>query len=228
MDLKNIVIPALDGMDASNACKLLYKLEGGIYACKIHDLWDRSGPGVVNRLKNHLAPKVWVDLKLKDIPQTVKNRAMAVKDAGGDIVTVMADGEIEMMMAAVETGLEVYAVTVLTSLSEEQAHLTYGQPAKAAVLYFARIAKLADVHGIVCSPQEVGILAKRPELRGLRLITPGVRSPGKDTHDQKRVDSHEAAIKAGATNLVVGREITTADDPKSALENILAQVSMVA
>jgi|SRR3989344_724078 len=224
MDRNSIVISALDGLDASAACKLVWEIKEGIYACKIHDLWDRAGPGVISNLKSHGAPRVWVDLKLKDIPQTVMYRAQAVKDAGADIVTVMADGEIEMMMAAVSTGLEVYAVTVLTSLSEEQAHLTYGQPAKAAALYFARMAKLAGVHGIVCSPQEVGILAKRPELKGLRFITPGVRSPGGDVQDHKRVDTHLAAIKSGANNLVVGRELSTSDDPSFALANILNQI----
>lgn len=223
MDLKHIVIPALDGLDFEKAKELVFELKNNVFAFKIHDLWDKKGPGVVKILKEFGAPRVWVDLKLKDIPQTVKNRAKAVKDAGGDIVTVMADGEIEMMMAAVETGLEVYAVTVLTSLDEEQSHLTYGQPSKAAVLYLARLAQLAQVHGIVSSPKEVGMLKKRPELKTC-FITPGVRSSGKDAQDQKRIDTHKAAIEAGATHLVVGREITTATDPMAALENIWSQI----
>lgn len=221
-----IVIPALDGLDVDQAEKIIRALRDKVYAFKIHDLWDRRGPGVVGYLKALSSAKIWVDLKLNDIPQTVKNRALAVKEARGDIVTVMANGEIEMMIAAVETGLEVYGVTVLTSLSEEQAYLTYGKPAKVAVLHFARMAKLAGVHGIVCSPQEVGMLAGRPELKGLRFITPGVRSPGADAQDQKRVDFHSAAYRAGANNLVVGREITTAADPAAALENIFRQLEV--
>ena len=222
--VESIVIPALDGLDVDKAEKILKAVKSKIYAFKIHDLWDNRGPGIVAYLKTISEAKAWVDLKLNDIPQTVKNRALAVKNAGGDIITVMANGEIEMMMAAVETGLEVYAVTVLTSLSEEQAQLIYGQPAKAAVLHLARLAKLAGVHGIVCSPQEVAVLASRPELKGLKFITPGVRSPGADEQDQKRVGTHLATFRGGANHLVVGREITTAADPAVALENIFFQL----
>lgn len=219
------IIVALDGLGADESLMLVREI-GGVYAVKIHDLWDREGPGVVQVLKDAGAPRVWVDLKFKDIPNTVGLRARAVRDAGADIVTVHASGEIEMMQAALEHGpSEIFAVTVLTSLSEEQAHLLHGQPSKAAVLYMARLAKLAGVHSVVCSPQEVGVLVKRPELEGMEFIVPGIRPAGAETADQKRVNTPAAAIKAGASRLVVGRPVTQADDPIRALDQIAEEIA---
>lgn len=229
MDLKNAgkrIIVALDGLDLGKCQDLIQKLDSRPYAYKIHDLWDREGPLVVLRLASMRSVWIWVDLKLKDIPNTVALRARAVFDAGGHIVTVHASGEIEMMQAAVESGLNmIFAVTVLTSLDEEQTHLLHGQPSKAAVLYQARLAKLAGVHGVVCSPKEVGILAKRPELKGMEFVVPGIRPAGAEVADQKRVDTPAAAIKAGATRLVIGRPITGAPDPLTAFEAIAAEVA---
>ncbi len=219
---------ALDGLGIDE-CLMLVRQIGSVYAVKIHDLWDREGPGVVQVLREAGAPRVWVDLKLKDIPNTVGLRAKAVRDAGADILTVHASGEIEMMEAAVANGPPIiFAITVLTSLSEEQAHLLHGQPSKAAVLYMARLAKLAGIYGIVSSPQEVGVLAKRPELRGMELVVPGIRPAGTEDADQKRVNTPAAAIKAGARRLVVGRPITQADDPVEALDRIAEEIAPAA
>jgi orotidine-5'-phosphate decarboxylase len=197
-----------------------------VYAIKIHNLFDAHGPEFVKLLHNAGAKRVWVDAKLHDIPNTVRLRARALEWSGAKIITVHASGEIEMMTAAVEEfSAEVYAITALTSLSEEQVHLLHGQPSKAAVLYLARLAKMAGVAGVVCSPKEVGVLAKRPELKGMKFIVPGVRSIGKDAGDQQRVDTPLNAVKAGATHLVVGRQITQAKDPVEALDALEAELA---
>ena len=220
------VILALDGLDLDACTNLLRQLGNRVFGCKIHDLWDRHGPSVVSRVTiTHNSPKLWVDLKLIDIPNTVGLRAKAVREAGANILTIMACGEIEMMMAAVKYGPEmVLGVTELTSLTEEQVHLHSGQPRKASVLQLARNAKLAGLHGLVCSTNEVGMLAKRPELKGMILVVPGVRSPGKDVQDQKQVDTPANTIRAGADYLVIGREVTQATDPLAALDNIERQI----
>ena len=93
------------------------------------------------------------------------------------------------------------------------------------MLHLARLAKLAGVHGVVCSPQEVGILSKRPELKGLKLVTPGVRSSGKDADDQQRIGTPAGAIASGSDLLVVGRQITKNPDPVVALHQILEEIS---
>lgn len=209
------------------ACvQLVSRVGTRTYAFKIHSLWDTEGPGVVDVLKKEGAWRVWVDLKLHDTPDTVADRAKAVRDAGGDILTVHAAGGVEMMMAARENGPpEVYAITVLTSLSEEETHLLTGQPAKAAVLTRARLAKLAGVHGVVCSPNEVSLLSKRTELKGLTRTTPGIRLAGQAAGQQVRFDTPEAAIKNGADLLVLGSAVTKAENPAAAFDAIEAEIA---
>ena len=160
------IILAADELDLVQCLDLACKVGERVYAIKIHNLFDAHGPEIVRMLRDKGVRRVWVDAKLHDIPNTVKHRAKAIANSRADILSVHASGEIEMMMAAVESGIsEVYAITVLTSLDEERAHLLHGHPTKAAALYLARLAKLAGVHGVVCSPKEVEILVKRPELR---------------------------------------------------------------
>ena len=123
------IILAADGLSLGQCLDLASEIGNWVYAIKIHSLYDQHGPTVVRGLLDAGANRVWVDAKLYDIPNTVKLRAQAIAESGADILTVHASGEVEMMMAAVEGGpAEVYAVTVLTSMSEEQAHLTFGQP----------------------------------------------------------------------------------------------------
>ena len=229
MSTASRIILAADELTLDQCLDLASDVGNLVHAIKIHNAFDKQGPGVVERLRDAGARRVWVDAKLHDIPNTVKLRAKAIAESGADILTVHASGEIEMMMAAVESGpAEIYAITVLTSLGEEQAHLLHGQPSKAAALYLARLAKLAGVHGVVCSPKEVGILSKRPELQGLKFITPGVRSSGKATDDQKRVDTPAGAIASGSTYLVIGRQVTQAADPLEALHQIEEEISPTA
>lgn len=216
---------ALDRMGKYACVQLTSRVGARTYAFKIHSLWDTEGPGVVEVLKKEGAERVWVDLKLHDTPDTVADRAKAVRDAGGDILTVHVAGEVEMMMAAVENGPpEIYAITELTSLSEEQVHLLSGNPAKASVLYRARLAKLAGVHGIICSPNEVNLLSKRPELKGLTRTTPGIRLAGQAAGQQARFDTPEAAIKNGADRLVLGSAVTKAENPAAAFDAIEAEI----
>lgn len=218
---------APDGLSYEKALDLGRQIGDRVYATKIHDLYDRYGPKVVQAFLEAGVLKVWVDAKLKDIPRTVRDRAAALADAGASIITVHTDGEIEMMMAAVEgaPNVEIYGVTVLTSLSEESVHLLTGHAVKAAVLYRARLAKLAGLHGIVCSPQEVGFLSKRPELKGLKFVVPGTRSPGKEAGDQKRVTTPAEAVSAGATYLVVASQVSKAEDPIAELDQIEKEIA---
>ncbi len=223
------VILAADELDLELCVQLLAKIGHRLAAVKIHNLYDLHGVEAIRQLRRAGGEgiRIWVDAKLHDIPNTVGRRAWALCNNGADIITVHASGEIEMMMEAVvkAKGLEIYAITVLTSLDEDQTQLIYGNSVKAKVLYFARLAKLAGVHGMVCSPKEVEMLAKRPELKGLKLIVPGIRSAGKDAGDQKRFDTPSAAIKAGATYLVVGRQLTQAPDPILAIDELEAEIA---
>ena len=222
-DQKRIILAA-DELTADACVLLAHRIGDRVDAIKIHNAYDYAGRALVKDLHARGA-RVWIDYKLHDIPNTVRLRAQALADAGADIITVHASGGIEMMQAALESGIEVYAITVLTSLSEEETHLLHGQPSKAAVLNLARQAKMAGVHGVVCSPKEVGILSKRPELQGLKFITPGIRSAGQNADDQKRVDTPAAALKAGAHRLVIGRQITQSQDMGTALAELEVEIA---
>lgn len=125
----------------------------------------------------------------------------------------------------------VLAVTVLTSLEENNAHLIFGAPTKAKVLQFARDAKIAGCDGIVCSPQELEFLDNHSELSGLFRVVPGIRPKWSVVGDQKRIMTPADAIKAGADYLVIGRPIT--DPPKEvgtpvdAVKRIIEEIESV-
>lgn len=209
---KRAIVVALDGLNAERCRELVRLLGTEIYAFKIHDSTGRVA--------------VWADLKLKDIPDTVALRARAVRDAGVVMLTVHASGGFRMMRAAVESGPPlIFAVTVLTSLDDAECARIHNGSTVATVHTLARMAKEAGAHGIVCSPQEVGFLSRDSDLFGMEFVTPGVRPAGAAAGDQARFDTPSAAIRAGATRLVIGRPITQAPDPVEALEAICEEIA---
>jgi len=188
-----------------------------------------GAPQVVG-LIHHLGGRVFFDGKFDDIPNTVGKAAKAAAALGVSIFNVHASCGIEAMMAAVANkGMsQVLAVTVLTSLEENNAHLIFGGPSKMKVLQFARDAKTAGCDGIICSPQELEFLGKQKELSGLLKVTPGVRSEWASVGDQKRIMTPAEAIKAGATALVIGRPIlkppSEIGSPVDAVKKIAAEM----
>jgi orotidine-5'-phosphate decarboxylase len=170
---------------------------------------------------------VFLDLKLHDIPATVRGAALAVAPLAPAYLTVHASGGAEMMAAAVEAlpGTRITAVTVLTSLDADalDAIGLVGPPQDAAVR-LARLAVDAGARAIVCSPREVAaIRAAVPA--DVTLITPGVRPAGSALDDQRRVATPAQAIADGADLLVVGRPITGAADVRAAAEAIAAEIA---
>lgn len=220
MNTSDSVVVSVDELELAAAVSLVQKIGVRVYAVKIHDLFDRHGAQAIQKLKEAGAPRVWVDAKLYDIPNTARARAHAIALSGADIITVHASGGVEMMRTAKEGAgnAEVYAVTVLTSFSPEGAEAIYGANPTEVVLRLARLAQEAGVDGVVCSPQEVEML--KAEFPTLKLVVPGIRSSGKDVHDQKRTGTPLATLTAGASVLVIGRQITTAPVPEEALDDI--------
>ncbi len=106
MKTEDVVVLALDGMPNTDACHLVEAIGSRVFAVKIHDLWDDQGPEIVERLKLYGARRVWVDVKVHDIPETAQLRAEKIKKAGVDIVTVHASGGTAMMEAAVASGCQ--------------------------------------------------------------------------------------------------------------------------
>jgi orotidine-5'-phosphate decarboxylase len=187
------------------------------------ELYYQEGPAIVLELKekNH---QVFLDLKLHDIPNTVKKAMKGLARLGADLVNVHAAGGSEMMKAAIE-GLEAgsasgsmrprcIAVTQLTSTSEAQMQAEQLIPVsiEESVLHYAKLAQTSGMDGVVCSTWEAGKI--RSELGPSFLtVTPGIRLSSDALGDQKRVATPETARLAGVSAIVVGRPITQADDP---------------
>lgn len=230
--MESRIIVALDDLTETQALDLANFLRGKVWGFKVNDLLDECGAAIVAKLRNY--GNVFADPKIHDIPNTALNRVKRYLGAGACLITVHASGGISMMKASIDATKiltvvrdyqpRILAVSVLTSLTEDEAHLIFGAPIKAKVLQFARYAVLAGVHGIVCSPQELAIL-NQPELAGLIKVTPGIRPAWhQKPDDQKRSMTPAEAIKLGANYLVIGRPITKAADPLEAVEKTNAEI----
>ncbi len=205
------IIVALDVDSLEKAQRLVEELAPHIGCFKVGlELITSVGAPQVVKFVHELGGLVFFDGKFCDIPNTVGNAAKSVAGLGVKMFNVHASCGIEAMAAAVANKGDslVLAVTVLTSLEENNAHLIFGGPSKAKVLQFARDARLAGVDGVICSPQELELLVKQVELGDLLKVTPGVRPEWAAVGDQKRVMTPGEAVKAGATALVIGRPIT--------------------
>jgi orotidine-5'-phosphate decarboxylase len=170
--------------------------------------------------------RVFLDLKLHDIGNTVAAGVKSVSRLGANFLTVHAFPQV--MRAAVdarENGLRILGVTVLTSLSDaDLAKAGYAATVRELALLRAEQACEIGMDGLVCSSEEVGMLRERVGNK-LVLVTPGIRPSGAAAGDQKRIATPEAAIGAGADYLVVGRPIIEASDPKAAAEAIVADIA---
>ncbi|MEX2028939.1 MAG: orotidine-5'-phosphate decarboxylase [Candidatus Paceibacterota bacterium] len=222
--MKKIIV-ALDEIQDRDEVIAFVKSVGSLfYAVKIHHLYDKFGPDIVRVLKEAGAERVWVDFKLCDISNTVKLRTL---DITADIISVHASGGIQMMKEAVASGKEIYAVTVLTSLSSSEVKEIYNGEVEDVVFSLARMAKEAGVAGIVCSSGEIKMLRSYPEFKDLKIVVPGTRSVGVDMNDQKRVSTPEEALSDGADYLVIGRQITQADNPKEEARKFYEEIRKI-
>jgi orotidine-5'-phosphate decarboxylase len=222
------VILAADELTHDSLLELLGKIGSRIHAVKVHNMYDLYGPQIVAELRGVGVRRVWVDAKLHDIPNTVKLRAEALALSGCDMITVHASGGIKMMVAAKEGfGVgKVFGVTALTSLDDHQIQTMYNASIAAELVdRLAPLIKESGIAGLVCSPKELPMLREQSQYQHLQLVVPGIRSTGVDVNDQKRVDTPGNAIKAGATYLVIGRQITQAKQPVSALDALETELA---
>ena len=195
------------------------------------ELFTAEGPDVVRAVKD-LGKKVFLDLKLHDIPRTVERAVRSGGRLGVDLMTIHSVGGRAMIRAAADAAAEfgaggprILAVTVLTSLDQgDLADIgVAGRTPADQVRAMARFATENGAHGLVCSPREVGDLSRTlPE--GTLFVTPGVRPAGSAVGDQKRVATPADAVRDGATHLVVGRPVLAAEDPAAAARAIRAEM----
>ena len=194
------------------------------------ELFYAEGPGIVRAIKGQ-GHKVFLDLKLHDIPNTVKKAMAVLSRLDVDMCNVHAAGTIEMMKAAREgltradgTRPLLIAVTQLTSTSEERMReeLLIDAPINDTIVHYARNARIAGLDGVVCSPLEAGMVHGACGADFL-TVTPGVRFADGDVADQVRVTTPARAREIGSDFIVVGRPITAADDPVAAYRRCLSE-----
>lgn len=225
------VIIACDFADKETALNFLDKFEGRKPFVKIGmELFYAEGPQIVREIKAR-GHKIFLDLKLHDIPNTVKKSMAVLSQLDVDMCNLHAAGTSRMMEAALEgltrpdgTRPLLIAVTQLTSTDQEamERDLLIKEPIDKVVMHYAETAKNAGLDGVVCSPLEA---QKVHDICGKKFltVTPGVRFADGDIGDQKRVMTPEQAKKIGSDYIVVGRPITAAPDPVAAYERCIKE-----
>ncbi len=210
---------ALDAPDLDTAAEWAALVTPHVSTLKIGlELYLRYGPDVVASVRGARGVDVFLDLKLHDIPATVGGAARSVAKLRPDLLTVHAAAGPAAIAAAVQAlpDTKIIAVTVLTSLGDADLdEIGLAGPVSDAACRLATLAVRAGARGLVCSPREVA--AVRAEVGpDITLVTPGIRPVGQDNNDQARVATPQAALRAGADLLVIGRPITSAADPGAA------------
>ena len=223
------VIIACDFKNKEELFKFLEPFKGLNPFLKIGmEIFYKEGPQLVRDLKDQ-GCKIFLDLKLHDIPNTVEKAMKNLSELGVEITNCHAAGGIEMMKAA-RRGLdatiqgkntELIAVTQLTSISQEalEKELLIEKPLPDVVKQYALNAKEAGLQGVVCSPLEAPIIKEL----GLLSVTPGIRFADNSKDDQKRVATPDYAKELGSTYIVVGRAITGATDPVAAYKRCVKE-----
>lgn len=223
-------IIALDFPGEQDVMNFLAQFDEKLFVKIGMELYMQEGPGIVEKVKEQ-GHDIFLDLKLHDIPNTVKSAMKGLARLGVDLVNVHAAGGRPMMEGALE-GLEagtpagksraaLIAVTQLTSTTEQQMQqeqkiaLTLNE----SVLHYAQLSKQAGLNGVVCSVHEANAIREICGEDFLR-VTPGIRMLGGEAHDQKRIATPDGAKKDGSSLIVVGRAITGAPNPVNAYKNV--------
>lgn len=225
------VIIACDFASAADTFAFLDKFEGKKPFVKIGmELYYAEGPAIVREIKAR-GHKIFLDLKLHDIPNTVKKSMAVLSRLDVDMTNLHAAGTVAMMEAALEgltrpdgTRPLLIAVTQLTSTDEGRMknELLIDRPMPEVVMHYAMNAKTAGLDGVVCSPLEAGVVHEKCG-KGFITVTPGVRFADGDVGDQKRVMTPAQAKEIGSDYIVVGRPITAAADPVAAYERCVRE-----
>jgi orotidine-5'-phosphate decarboxylase len=221
------IIVALDVPSAEEALALVRRLtpHPGLFKIGLQ-LYTAAGPEIVRQVRD-LGGRLFLDLKLHDIPNTVGRAVESASSLGVEMLTLHLSGGRSMIEAAVRCAQKeilLLGVTVLTSSDEATLRETgVNSSVQEQVLRLAQLGIESGISGFVASPHEVGALRSAHGMK-IKIVTPGIRPGGSTTGDQKRVTTPAEALRAGADFLVIGRPITGAPDPRAALDRILADV----
>jgi orotidine-5'-phosphate decarboxylase len=211
------------------AKRLVRELGYNVNAVKLHETWINEGQSLIYELRLEGAKRIWLDQKLHDTPPTVAACVKAYARQRVDILTVHASGGVEMLRAALESAgdMEIWAVTLLSSLEESTVAQVYGtQRTPYQISYdLACLAKEAGIRTVVCSAKEIGQLSSCPELKEIAFVVPGTRLSGVPSGGQRRTSTPAEAVRNGAAWIVLESEIIFADDPRAALKAAQADVT---
>lgn len=236
-DFAGRIMIALDYSDVGEARTLLRQLEGiGCYMKVGMQLFYAAGPLFVRELKER-GYRVFLDLKMHDIPNTVKGGACSITRLGVEMFNVHAGGGVAMMRAAadgVREALEsdsaltrpmIIGVTQLTSTNQQTLNDEIGipGPVEEAVVRYAQLAHQAGLDGVVASPHEVEAI-KSACGPSFYTVTPGIRPAGSEIGDQSRIMTPREAFQRGTDYIVIGRPVTAVSDPRQAVESILEEL----
>ena len=222
-----MIITAIDNTDFGKASMIIDNLDPKKCMVKIGSVaFNSSGPKLIHYAAEN-GFKIFLDLKLHDIPNTVKKSIEGLTLLPISMLTIHTSGGRNMMLAAMEavsnTKIKVFGVTALTSLNDEDATNIYNRTTSEQVNAMLDLAVSSNIDGVVCSPHELELVKRR---QNLLSITPGIR-PQKINDDQKRVMTPKEAIDLGADYLVIGRPITSAVDIKKALDDIYKSIQSI-
>lgn len=228
MNTKPII--ALDFPTSEDVTTFLSQFDKPLFVKVGMELYLQNGPSIIRDIKD-MGHDIFLDLKLHDIPNTVKSAMKGLAKLEIDLVNVHAAGGSMMMKAALEGLIEgtpegkerpaLIAVTQLTSTSEEQMNNEQQIPGaiQQSVVHYAKLTQEAGLDGVVCSVLEANMIEEACGKEFLK-VTPGIRLAGGATHDQKRVATPQVARKEGSTHIVVGRAITKAEQPVAAYHTV--------
>ncbi|MBO0695265.1 MAG: orotidine-5'-phosphate decarboxylase [Verrucomicrobia bacterium] len=222
------IIVALDVPTKKEAFELVEKLRNQISFFKVGlQLYTAEGPEIV-RAVSSTGSKVFLDLKLHDIPNTVARAVESASHLGAQMLTIHLSGGSEMLHAATAAranNLWLLGVTVLTSSTEETLReIGIRETIEDQVLRLAKLGVKAEIDGVVASPHEIGTL-RREIGNNTKIVVPGVRPSWSERGDQKRTMTPRQALEAGANYLVIGRPITAHRNPSEAVAKILEEIN---
>lgn len=219
------LVIAIDASSREEILRLADALHGVAGTIKIGlQAFVSNGPEIVRELVSR-GERLFLDLKIHDIPNTAKHAVTEAASLGASMTTVHTGGGSSMLRACNHNALLVLGVTLLTSLSEaDLLEVGFGGSAVQNVVRLALLAQGSGLPGVVASPLEIEPIREAcgPDFV---ILTPGIRPAGSDAGDQQRVMTPRDAVRAGATYLVVGRPITQAADPRSAALRIIDEMS---
>ncbi|HEX6178026.1 MAG TPA: orotidine-5'-phosphate decarboxylase [Thermoanaerobaculia bacterium] len=224
MQADDRLVVALDTSKRDDILRLVDQLRGVAGMFKIGlQAFIANGPSIVREVVDR-GERVFLDLKIHDIPNTAQNAVAEAASLGCSITTVHAAGGEAMLRACAHDDLLVLAVTVLTSLDREELEcIGFSGSTVDNAIRLARLARGAGLRGVVASPHEIETIRAACG-DDFVILTPGIRPSGSDAGDQRRTMTPREAISAGADYIVVGRPITGAADPRSAAQRIVDEM----